>query len=41
MNGEELAITRRILLACALTYVSQSLLAVLTLRFWLLMLTRA
>lgn len=41
MNGEELAVTRRILLACALTYVSQSLLAVLTLRFWLLMLTRA
>ena len=35
LREDELATVRRILLACALTYVSQSLLAVLTLRFWL------
>ena len=35
LREDELDTVRRILLACALTYVSQSLLALLTLRFWL------
>lgn len=35
LRPEEIATVRKILFACALTYVSQSLLALLTLRFWL------
>lgn len=40
LREDELATVRRILLACALTYVSQSLLALVTLRFWLRALMR-
>lgn len=40
LRAEELATVRSILLACALTYVSQSILALLTLRFWLRALAR-
>lgn len=35
LREDELRVVRKILLACAMTYVSQSLLALLTLRFWL------
>lgn len=35
LREDELRAVRKILLACAMTYVSQSLLALLTLRFWL------
>lgn len=40
LREDELGTVRKILFACALTYVSQSLLAVLTLRFWLGMILR-
>lgn len=40
LRDDELGTVRKILLACAMTYVSQSMLAILTLRFWLMMLMR-